>query len=56
VRCPCLGNARQPARQRKPLKTRAEDTIIVASVRIGEEIKKVPKATPPGPGRGKKTK
>jgi hypothetical protein len=32
---------------------RAEDVILAATVRIGEEIKKIPKAG--GPGRGKRS-
>src|SRR5262245_30780890 len=35
------------------VKTAAEDTILAASIRIGEEIKKVQKAG--GPGRGKRS-
>jgi N6-adenosine-specific RNA methylase IME4 len=36
------------------VKAVAEDTILTASIRIGEEIKKVPKAG--GPGRGKRNR
>ena len=36
------------------VKAQAEDTILIANRRIGEEIGKTPKATAAGPGRGKR--
>ncbi|SRR5258706_2819903 len=37
------------------VKAQAEDTILVAHRRIAEELRKIPKATRAGPGRGNKT-